>query len=105
MFLASPPTFALHVSTLCLTTVYLETFTSVTKSLGILGSHQPLDHHPHETLYIPFFSFIFFSRFYLCIQRRERAQAVGTGGVGEGEAGSPLSRELYVGLGPWTLGS
>jgi len=32
----------------------------------------------------------------------ERAQA---GGVGEGEAGSPLSKEPDVGLDPRTLGS
>jgi len=51
---------------------------------------------------IPQFVFLFFLRFYLFDRGRERAQA---GGVGEGEADSPLSKEPHVGLDPRTLGS
>ena len=40
--------------------------------------------------------FFFFLGFYFFIWQRKRAQA-GGGAEGEGEAGSPLSRELDVG--------
>ena len=47
---------------------------------------------------------VFFLRFYLFERERESRQA-GEAAEGEGEAGSPLSREPDVGLDPTTLGS
>ena len=46
----------------------------------------------------------FFRRFYLFDTERDRQRAQ-AGGVGEGEAGSPLSREPNMGLDSRTPGS
>ena len=51
------------------------------------------------------FNYLFVLKYdYLLIYLRERAQ-VGGAAEGEGEAGSPLSREPNVGLNPRSLGS
>jgi len=48
--------------------------------------------------------FIFFKDFIYSFDR-ESTQEAGRTAEGEGEAGSPLSREPYAGLDPRTLGS
>ena len=59
---------------------------------------------PKEASFV--FVFVFFLRFYLFDTEKETArEGTQAEGVGEGEAGSPLSREPNVGLDPRTLGS
>jgi len=51
------------------------------------------------------FCFLFLKRFYLFDRERHSERGNTSGGVGEGEAGSPQSREPDAGLDPRTLGS
>jgi len=54
---------------------------------------------------IVFFVFVFFKDF-ICLTERDKVrEGTQTGGVGEGEAGPPPSREPNAGLDPRTPGS
>jgi len=60
------------------------------------------------TLFIPlasFISFLFLFFFIYLTEKDTAREGTQAGGVGEGEAGFPLSREPDAGLDPRTLGS
>ena len=67
--------------------------------LGAEASQRSSPYHLDSTLY--FFNFLK-KILLIYLTKREGAQA-GEGAKGEGEAGSPLSRESDVGLDPRTL--
>jgi len=60
----------------------------------------------HTSFQISVFVFFFLKILFLYLTERDTArEATQAGGVGEGEAGFPPSREPDVGLDPRTLGS